>query len=1534
MSTLFSRRPGKGSKFTFGTSSSASKQNKFGNGISNTDLLMPSDGDQPESHYVATPDYRPLSPLQMNTSVQPRYSQSRSSLEYGADVNRLRPAGQTHPSAYDHAADDFGRMTPTQLKPRGGVTLPHSLKSPRSQNLALSRLNSPPSVARTGSDAVSPSMVQRALPPNVPQGEEAFPYGYTHEGWDIEVTQAVATKVVEICGQQIKARGLDSPLIFSSMALDLSASGVNSLIRSFAASDHHHLASSAFAEEAKYANTHNLAAMIKWTLARLGRFYAVPVPSQALSKKGEVREEVAIVQQRGWLEFEPYSAWREQERAANYPYTAFSHFCASIDEEAAQLLRSLFSLLSSTTSYTLSNGMTPSKLARLFGVLLFGLPEDETFSRTYEAYVRASNATEHLLLAHIRDLAAYEVLPVRLMNHVTGYPSMLSSDGARLPSHVKMAPVTQIERNVRLYSSDLIQTACELELLTQSKEWAACCSASDHHGKDPQLSDRFRKLINLRGGGRQGRKARRGRTAASPEPLSHGHSSRTTSKSDDPASYASVAQEEWGHFLFEGFSDTDQTKLNFDLRESQRNARVTKRDTVGWNEFTNIGFDNRDDSLAAVLNFDGGLREDIERWPGERAEFLAKLRESTVKLPPFPYDSNPRVVAHASSEEQIVTSSLGEGVVNRIDEAFAEVWADFLIGNGWSNRDELTHRAANFVVLQYKSRPGQWTVGSQDAGSSRATSAVVPSLTAGGDAIPADDRLDASWFVVQETVPGSYRADLEAAGKAKSRSRPSIRKLNVFRKLKRDKTVHEPSGPPPIPEKESGDSLFPPGTKKLQLGRDPAISPDSSDELDRTASTVTKRGGMSSLFSSPLMPASEHEGSSHHSPLLGESGRHFMTALRGKTLRNRKGATNGAAAGEGGHVSPPSVPLKDEQPTLGLLGSNGIQTGGFKSSMRDDSFGSSDFETRSLHDPEDGIAADSQQRIVKKRSLMRHNRQESKDDAWIDIMMRSKTRMQDQDASAADTKASRTSPVHHNGHAAWISESDTHAVGSHMMSLAEADSDDETEMERSPVTTPTKEVNRASKSPVRETRLAVSSPTEPSTPPREASKAKLVSPSRSAELRHQTPPRAYNSSPATRISPPQAAAGELAAASASSLHLNASPSRGQEDESGVLGASRSVSGSSSRHDDLDAFPEPPTQIPSQITPKEEEREEVASEVSEPSEINFGGQSRIPVRSLLKRVSDKSSSSPESAESARDARVSAAVLRARELRARLQPIQNRTPGETSLSSPQSQPQESPALGGPPLQQDSPTSRKADPFAKNPTSGKVASLAARFGAPAPLASPTSPGATKGSARIPVRSPGDVSNTSDSLDMPPSSPSPRPGKALDGSSNDFGSPAGRGPKYALTKAALETLPSGLVDPDMPPSPRQTDSVLGDSDSLAPDDAASNYSRTTEDSMDPQTSALLNASGANAGRNNWDGRSQAQHDSQQAFQNALLNTHQADKSESKIAEEAEQLRLEEESQDELNALPRRFAEPYQPGQPLDNVFEESESMLSGSNA
>ncbi|KAE8238583.1 hypothetical protein A4X13_0g8452 [Tilletia indica] len=88
-----------------------------------------------------------------------------------------------------------------------------------------------------------------------------------------------------------------------------------------------------------------------------------------------------------------YMTLRDDERRSHFALTAFDVFLKKISSPAASLLFTLLSLLSSLTAYSIENGMTPSKISRLFDVLLFGLHEDESFARTYDAFTRGSNAS-------------------------------------------------------------------------------------------------------------------------------------------------------------------------------------------------------------------------------------------------------------------------------------------------------------------------------------------------------------------------------------------------------------------------------------------------------------------------------------------------------------------------------------------------------------------------------------------------------------------------------------------------------------------------------------------------------------------------------------------------------------------------------------------------------------------------------------------------------------------------------------------------------------------------------------------------------------------------------------------------------------------------------------------------------------------------------------------------------------------------------------------------------------------------------------
>lgn len=1150
--------------------------------------------------------------------------------------------------------------------------------------------------------------------------------------------------------------------------------------------------------------------------------------------------------------------------------------------------------------------MTPSKVSRLFGVLLFGLPEDESFARTYESFTRASNATEHLLLAYIRDLAAYEVLPIRLMAHVEAYPQMLAADISKPSNHARMVSVTQIERQVRLYSQDLVQSACELDVAGQSQEWRACCSSSDSHGREPQLSDRFRKLMNIRGNARHGRSATSTPTMdllRSNSSASHQHDSRGN---NDPASYTTIAQQEWGDFLSEGFAEPNKEKLNFDLTESRRKQTAKARDNVAWSDFASTGFNDRDENLAAVLNFDEGFKDEVQKWPGERADLLNKLRETAAKMPPFPYDNTPKVVVSPSTGVKPVTNEQGEQVSAQMDNVFPEVWADYLIGNGWSNRDELAHRGANFVILQYKSRPHEHTVGAKAAGAPR-MQALAASQTQLGAALQTDDRIDAAWFVIQEIVPLGYRADLEAAGKVKSRSRSSMRKLNVFsRKSRKDRDKSGATVARNNSLKDTTtDNFFPPGTKKLQLNPDPVSSVDPDDEatgeIGRGNSVVRRNG--KALFTTPLAHTNETGQISSPPTVEAEpqSKGGFMSALKAKAkLRGRKSSNTEDRGPDASSPGPPAPPAK----TSGLSSRgrlSDVQTG-----FRDpeDSFHSSDFDTVSVDDPADVIAADQSSKPRKKKGLLKHNRRESlsKDDAWVDIVKKGE----------GDGR-----PRYGRSSSAAKSTEDLQSRGRSSSPLGDIEQDVTDSSTPRARQSPPSSPGRLEPLPEKDLPLQAAPPLlevyeKPVRRgnPGGSTTSLTLQPSRSPDITTapgqsspRLPPidlgRQYLTKPTDLLRPTSTATLE-----------------GEE----VFVRARQTLYQSSPPPSPSDFPAPAARTTSLQSPNLQARSpnlEATRRSPSPSPV-------VPSRSGSKppEGSESGATSPMlGVDKSKEERVSAALLRARELRARLQPVDSRKSPSSTDDPEQLLPT---GAASQPSRLPKP---KVDPFAKNPTSGKVASIAARFGAPGGSGGASVPSVGSSGSMRPGGS-SDISNRSPSLTGKPVPGLPGSGSAFSSSGldrNRLDLNTSSAPR-SLTEAAVATLPSAMVHPDVPPSPRGTASILGgsvlgggDHESIGPDDAASNYSRSTEES-EP-----LNSKAAGFGGTSWTRESEQQHYRQQALQDALVGGGSGED------DGMEVLHDREGSNHLYEGGGGEEYQAYQPGQPLETLTEDRESLVSG---
>ncbi|CAD6899837.1 unnamed protein product [Tilletia controversa] len=1729
MPTLFSRRPtkangGRGGGAASPHNGTISNSNHWA-GISSTDF--------PRLDSPSSDDARPLPPMINSLPVE-------RSVSHG----NPRGGAPTTTTAGGSVGSSF--LAPQ----RNNDSSAHLLLLNAGNHSALGMSNA--------GSASSATRLHALLAAEHAEPSHSVQYGYTPvpEGVsEFQLELHGVEQVVLICGREIKARGIDVPLIFSSMALDLSSTNVKSLIANLLNPEFYHSQATSttaaqiqfgqsFINEVRFANPHDLAALIKWSLTRLGRVFEVPVPVQA--NKGKVQEEVIFMQQRGFIDLDIYMAWRDEERRSHYALTAFDVFLKSISPPAASLLLALFALLSSVTAYSLKNGMTPSKISRLFGVLLFGLPEDESFARTYDAFARASNATEHLFLSYIRYLSASSSLPTRLTESVMGYPGMLAPELTAPGKQARGVPLTQIERTVRLYSVDLLQSASEIELVDECVEWRACQrrrnareppapggnSAGGNNGAEnaltePQLSEKYRKLINLRGqairkkagsggsragggragsesgvggGGGGGKNGSGGGTGTTGRAKNAGKIALSEMDAVTVESYGSLVSEQWGDFMSDGFSGTDASKLTFDLRESQRKVRTQAPENRQWSDFATAGFTVNDYGLDNVLNFDDGLKEEMERWPGERAELNERLRQTQKRLPHFPYDTTPRVVASPTQAALDGESAPGQGQqhmhpISRMDETFPEVWADYLVGCGWSNRDELTHRNANFAVVQYKSRPIESAVGVQAAAQRSLLSLLSPNSTNGhakngtnagstsssssSSESGADDRTDAAWFVVEEVVPAQYRAELEAVGRRKGSSKPMIRKLNLFKKLaavareRRDKVS---SPPAPVFSSSSagsagptfgagagagvggyydGDDVFRPGpggsTRVLRLN-DPAggYAGAGSATGDYTYSTIG---------SSSTNRTSEDSGlAAFNMSSAGDTsaGSRILSTLRGARSRRTAAAALGGGVRRDSNSTPPPPPPKDSRdglttPTPGDGGggrrrsaSPNVGGAGFlQARQRADSLNSADIETRSFLDPDAelehggggswsgaGLKNAVGGALWRRNPLSRHHYKKSKDDAWVDIMMKDPSSSSSSSGNGASGSAGAAAPTPAAALAASVGlglREEPFVISPTVRAAPEASMEAEEDQEEEEDDDDLADAGRRTPTAARRRSPEEYDRAGGATTPTQTFDAQLRRAGGSSSSSSAVPAALDGLAPSS--STPSRARGGLPADSGVGLGFPVidEPEEGGPSSSFVGSGSGSrvllgVEGSSaSGREELTRSPTSPARNGLPVSPSSPSasvdtngggvfgggglappspnmNSKRSSDVSDVSSVSSFSTSETDLNSRIAQEAAAAAQgrtagssgilSPWEVEAQRkrleQERIQESLRLARSLRDKLRTVEARelrggggssssasaaggsgsagnstdtdslrivtggvaaaaaaaaaaatAPAMTPSSSGTGTSAVTTANGGQTMSPSSsttgaglattPTRPVIDPFAKNRTAGRVADIASRFGGPSRAG-----GAAGGT-------PGRSASGSESARSPMSPLSPQgTGGSEYGYGGVIGAAGGSAAAAAASSGAPPTVPSKLSSSAESEAPSRSSLENGhytDNDSIYPDDAASNFSRETSATDDDAQSlreqqrnwnftAALKKQNAAAAAGIASGVGAAGISSSSSTDGgALASTFPGDAGRS-------------EDEDESMPMPSYvFREPYQPGMPLDNVTEETESVISGSN-
>ncbi|KAG8919332.1 hypothetical protein FRC02_001745 [Tulasnella sp. 418] len=831
------------------------------------------------------------------------------------------------------------------------------------------------------------------------EGEKEYGYLSAENRTVLQIDDV--TRLVTVVGDEIMSRALDTPLLFSTLALDVSAPRVRSLARSFLATCHRpsaHTGELRWREDVRLAGPHELGMVLRWGLARLLRLY----------RGQEVR---------GVVEWDLYVQWREDEEALKFPANHFPAFLSMAPAIVRPLLENLFSLFSRLAAYSSSSGLTPIALSSLFGPLLFGLGYSSApFSQTYQAYLRSSHAAEHLILSYIRNVEvesrnAAVGMPSRLKDWIRGYPIMIPPlrDLEKPRRGCKLVKVASVRRNVRLYSPDLVKTSASWAGegdLSGRKEWSRVTSRN----LPPKYTDAYRKRLDIPhsyapsissvASSTSFESTRGGTTITA--------SSRTLGLLDDVKigndglgaedadRFGSLTELRWGEFEQMGFSEPSTKMLEFDLNESARMTRAEKRATMTWSDFSASGFSRNEMPLSATLQFSTPISSTISTWPTHAEDIHRKLKKTQKVLPTFGWDTTP-----VAGQEWT------------IEEGFVSCWADLVLSSGWMEREEGTFRDSNWALIEFKAIPTQITESESGL-------------------LGTDPRTSSQWFLFEEFVPREYREQLINPPK-KGKGTIFTSGSNKNKGWKPAQTVNgKPyTGRPRSPNAREAefDALLRASASESKTRLISLSNSSNAQQQPRshTLPPVTGAVGSRSQVASPGGGGMEPRVAFPPSATSFRSGGGGMDGIASPTSNTNLGTTNqnsninSISFSESYGAGPSTVvtPQKEK----GNLGPGGS---GFSSRFKipgRDSVKRSSGLRGSEYDPdlefEIRTASDSSGELlstpVKPRGLAalagsKHGRKHSKDDAWVDILVAGQRRMANQDSPSRPMGNSNGTP--------------------------------------------------------------------------------------------------------------------------------------------------------------------------------------------------------------------------------------------------------------------------------------------------------------------------------------------------------------------------------------------------------------------------------------------------------------------------------------------------------------------------------------------
>lgn len=242
------------------------------------------------------------------------------------------PHKANRPSADDVVYDEFGRVS-SRSSNRGVVSLPGKKDNKKDKDARARTFSTAKGRASTTVDDDEPPIPdgsflpltieppRRADPEGGPPREREQDYGYLSYQRHVVLGLDEADRLVRTLTDELGSRGLTTPFIFSSLALDISAAGVRRLVQAFLrtcvpfpAPD----ADKKWNEEAKFAGPHELGMCLRWGLARVVRI----VGGNAV---------------RGLVGWENYIEWSEAEVGASGVLKQSSRTFADLSLLSSQL---------------------------------------------------------------------------------------------------------------------------------------------------------------------------------------------------------------------------------------------------------------------------------------------------------------------------------------------------------------------------------------------------------------------------------------------------------------------------------------------------------------------------------------------------------------------------------------------------------------------------------------------------------------------------------------------------------------------------------------------------------------------------------------------------------------------------------------------------------------------------------------------------------------------------------------------------------------------------------------------------------------------------------------------------------------------------------------------------------------------------------------------------------------------------------------------------------------------------------------------